>query len=90
MTVRWLPEAWERYQTLPSAHQEQARRLLPALLLLPPAGHAWYRTLNQQMVSLVTTYDGQAVYRIVYGTWHDRLFVLDVLVFPRNAPAEAV
>jgi hypothetical protein len=87
ITVRWLPEAWERYQTLTDAQQGQARRLIAALLLSPEAGHFWCRDLENNPLFIASAYDTHVVYRVLYRTTGDRLFVLDVLVFPWE-PAE--
>jgi hypothetical protein len=88
MAVRWLPDAWERYQTLAPAQQEQARRLLAALLMSPEAGRFWRRGLDNQPLFVSSAYDTHVIYRVLYRTTGDTLFVLDVLVFPWNDPAE--
>jgi hypothetical protein len=89
MAVRWLPDAWERYQTLTPDQQEQARRLLAALLLSPEVGHFWHRDLAHNPLSIVSAYDTHVVYRVLYRTTGDTLFVLDVLVFPWEPPASS-
>lgn len=88
ITVRWLPEAWDRYQTLAVAQQEQTRRLIAAVMLSPESGRFWHRDLSNNRVFLASAYDTHVVYRVLYRTSGDRLFILDVLVFPWDAHAE--
>jgi hypothetical protein len=82
ISVRWLPEAWERYQTLTPEQQGQARRLIAALLLSPTAGRFWHRDLENNALFIASAYDTHVIHRVLYRTTGDKLFILDVLVFP--------
>lgn len=64
--LRWLPEAWERYQTLLPAQQEQTRRLIAALLLSPQAGRFWRCDQGNKPLFLVSAYDTPVVDRVLY------------------------
>jgi hypothetical protein len=86
MVVRWLTDAWERYQTFTPAQQEQARRLIAALLVSPEAGHFWRRDLDNNALFVVSASDTHLIYRVLYRTTGDILFVLDVLVWSWNPP----
>jgi hypothetical protein len=88
MRVRWLADAQERYQSFPPAQQEQARRLIAALLLSPEAGHFWRRDLDNNALFVVSAADTHVIYRVLYRTTGDILFVLDVLVFAWEPPEE--
>ena len=82
--VRWLDEAWERYQTLTPAQQAQARRLIVTLQLSPRAGRFWHEDADGFPLWFVSAYDTHIVYRVLFYQRNETIYVLDVLVFPHD------
>jgi hypothetical protein len=80
--VRWLDEAWERYQQLAPDQQAQARRLIVALQLAPRAGRFWHEDADGHPLWFVSAYDTHLVYRVLFYQRNTTIYVLDVLVFP--------
>ena len=80
--VRWLPEAWDRYQTLTEEQQAQARRLIAALLLSPQAGKFWHTDIAGRPIWFASAVDTHVIYRVLWYQRNTTIYVLDVLVFP--------
>jgi hypothetical protein len=83
--VRWLAEAWERYQMLSESQQAQARQLVAALQLAPRSGRFWHADADGAPIWFVSAYDTHVVYRVLFYQRNETIYVLDVLVFPHDA-----
>jgi len=86
--VRWLDEAWQRYQTLTPAQQAQARRLIATLQLSPRVGRFWHEDADGLPLWFVSAYDTHIVYRVLFYQRNETIYVLDVLVFPHHTGEE--
>lgn len=80
--VRWLDEAWQRYQDLAPEQQAQARRLIAAIQRSPRAGRFWHQDADGAPLWFVSAYDTHVVYRVLFYQRRETIYVLDVLVFP--------
>ncbi len=83
MKIRFTDEAWDVFTTIDSTHQDQARRLLRAIVLGGGRiGRPWNHDQKGRLHWVVSAVDTHLVYRMVFRRSGDTLYITDILIFP--------